>query len=200
MRDVNTPMLAALIRDAGAEAICFGIVPDDEALLRKTVERALADCDLVILSGGSSAGVKDAAARVVESVGELLMHGVAVRPGKPTLLGRAGNKPLVGLPGHPAAAFFMARLFVLPLLARLEGRKERVLPVRAELSERVSADHGRMQLCACRLEDRDGRLIAVPVRSKSGLVSQLAGTDGFFAIERDCEGLEKGAQVDVYLK
>lgn len=198
VRDVNTPLLTALLEDFGAEVSHCGIVKDDEELLREKTAAALRDCDAVVLSGGSSAGVKDAACRVIGSLGELLLHGIAVKPGKPTILGRAGNKPLFGLPGHPAAAFFAAKLFLLPLLARLEGRKQRRFPLRARLAERVSADHGRMQISACRLERVGGVPRAVPIRSKSGLVSQLAAADGFFLIERDCEGLNAGAEIDVY--
>ena len=198
VRDVNSPMLAALLRDFGAEPVDFGIVVDDEALLREKTAAAAQSCDAVILSGGSSAGVKDAACRIIGELGELLLHGIAVKPGKPTILGKAGNKPLIGLPGHPVAAFFVAKRFVLPLLARLEGRTLREYPVRAALSESLNANHGRMQLSACRLEEANGRLSAVPIRSKSGLITQLAGADGYLVIDRDCEGLPKGAEAEIF--
>ncbi len=198
VRDVNSPMLAALLRSFGAEPVDFGIVTDDENLLREKTRAAADSCDAVILSGGSSAGVKDAACRIIGELGELLLHGIAIKPGKPTILGKAGNKPLIGLPGHPVAAFFVAKLFVLPLLAHLEGRTMREYPVRAAISESLNANHGRMQINACRLEEADGCLRAVPIRSKSGLITQLAGADGYLVIDRDCEGLPQGAQVDVY--
>ena len=198
VRDVNSPMLAALLRSFGAEPVDFGIVTDDEKLLREKTEAAARSCDAVILSGGSSAGVKDAACRIIGELGELLLHGIAVKPGKPTILGKAGNKPLIGLPGHPVAAFFVAKLFVLPLLARLEGRTLREYPARAAISESLNANHGRMQINACRLEEADGGLSAVPIRSKSGLITQLAGADGYLVVDRDCEGLPKGAEVDVF--
>ena len=198
MRDVNGPMLEALLREFGAEPVNFGIVADDEELLREKTEAAAENCDAVILSGGSSAGVKDAACRIIGGMGELLLHGIAVKPGKPTILGKAGSKALIGLPGHPVAAYFVAKLFVLPLLARLEGRTVQNYPVRAELNESLNANHGRMQINACRLEEQDGRLIAEPIRSKSGLITQLAGTDGYLVIGRDCEGLPKNAETEVY--
>jgi molybdopterin molybdotransferase len=198
MRDVNGPMLEALLREFGAEPVNFGIVADDEELLREKTEAAAENCDAVILSGGSSAGVKDAACRIISGMGELLLHGIAVKPGKPTILGKAGSKALIGLPGHPVAAYFVAKLFVLPLLARLEGRTVQNYPVRAELNESLNANHGRMQINACRLEEQDGRLIAEPIRSKSGLITQLAGTDGYLVIGRDCEGLPKNAETEVY--
>ena len=198
VRDVNGPMLAALLRGFGAEPVDFGIVVDDEKLLREKAETAAESCDAVILSGGSSAGVKDAACRIIGEMGKLLLHGIAMKPGKPTILGRTGNKPLIGLTGHPVAAFFVAKLFVLPLLARLEGRTLCSYPVRAELEESLNANHGRMQVNACRLEEADGALTAVPIRSKSGLITQLAGADGYLVIDRDCEGLPKDAEVEIY--
>lgn len=200
VRDVNMPMLTALLREVGAEPVPYGIITDDEALLHNTVRDALESCDAVILSGGSSAGVKDAACRIIEALGKLLLHGIAIKPGKPTILGRAGNKPLIGLPGHPVAAYFVAKLFVLPLLARLEGRQVSDHPLRARLSENIGANHGRAQISACRLEEQRGQLTAVPIHSKSGLITQLAGADGYFIISRDCEGLPKDAAVDVFWK
>ena len=198
VRDVNSPMLAALLEAYGAEPVDYGIVVDDEALLRRKTEAAAASCDAVILSGGSSAGVKDAACRIIGGMGTLLLHGIAIKPGKPTILGKAGNKPLIGLPGHPVAAFFVAKLFVLPLLARLDAGTMQNYPVRASLSESLNANHGRMQISACRLEEKDGDLKAVPIRSKSGLITQLAGADGYLVIDRDCEGLARDAEVEVF--
>ena len=199
VRDVNTALLSALLTEQGAEVHSYGIIVDDEDLLRETVTRAVQECDAVLLSGGSSVGVKDASCRIIESLGELLLHGIALKPGKPTIMGRAGNKPLVGLPGHPVAAFVVARLFMIPLLDRLAGRERPLWSVTAELSESVGANHGRAQVNPCRLLRQDGRVLALPIRSKSGLITQLAGADGFFCIERDCEGLPKGAPVQVYL-
>ena len=199
VRDVNTALLSALLTEQGAEVHAYGIIVDDEDLLRETVTRAVQECDAVLLSGGSSVGVKDASCRIIESLGELLLHGIALKPGKPTIMGRSGNKPLIGLPGHPVAAFVVARLFVVPLLDRLAGRERPLWSVTAELSESVGANHGRAQVNPCRLLRQDGRVLALPIRSKSGLITQLAGADGFFCIERDCEGLPKGAPVQVYL-
>ena len=199
VRDVNSPLLTAMLEAFGAEAVSYGIVVDDEALLRRKMQDAARDCDAVILSGGSSVGVKDAACRIIESMGELLLHGIAIKPGKPTILGKTGNKPLIGLPGHPVAACFVAQLFVLPLLGRLMGRKREEYTVTAELTESLGANHGREQINACHLRREGGKLMAAPIRSKSGLITQLAGADGYFIISRDCEGLPKGAQVHVYL-
>ena len=199
VRDVNSPMLEAMLTAFGAEVINYGIVIDDEALLSEQVLNAVAECDAVLLSGGSSVGVKDAACRIIESMGKLLMHGIAIKPGKPTILGKAGSKPLVGLPGHPVAAYFITKIFILPLLCRLTGRKQESYTTTARVTESISANHGRAQVHCCRLESRDGALWASPIRGKSGLITTLAGADGYFIIDRDCEGLPQGAQVQVFV-
>ena len=197
IRDVNSPMLEALLAGFGVDVIRYGIVVDDEALLRKTVEKAIAQCDAVLLSGGSSVGIKDAACRIIESLGSLLLHGIAIKPGKPTILGKAGNKPLVGLPGHPVAAYFITKLFVLPLLSQLMGRISEVYTTTAKITENISANHGRAQYHCCRLERRGEELYAYPIRGKSGLITTLAGANGYFCIDRDCEGLPQYAEIQV---
>ena len=199
VRDVNSPMLEAMLTAYGAEVIIYGIVIVDEALLSEKVHAAVAECDAVLLSGGSSVGVKDAACRIIESMGNLLMHGIAIKPGKPTILGKAGSKPLVGLPGHPVAAYFITKIFILPLLCRLTGRKQESYTTTARVTESISANHGRAQVHCCRRESRDGELWASPIRGKSGLITTLAGADGYFIIDRDCEGLPQGAQVQVFV-
>jgi len=197
VRDVNSPMLEAMLLHFGAKVINYGIVIDDEALLSEKVRLAVSECDAVLLSGGSSVGVKDAACRIIESMGTVLLHGIAIKPGKPTILGKAGCKPLVGLPGHPVAAYFIAKLFVLPLLGCLMGRKQEHYTITAKTSENVSANHGRAQYHCCRLERKNGEIYAHPIRGKSGLITTLAGADGYFCIDRDCEGLPCGAEIQV---
>ena len=197
VRDVNGPMLEAMLGAFGVNVIRYGIVIDDEQKLADTVTKAVSECDAVLLSGGSSVGVKDAACRIIESMGILLLHGIAIKPGKPTIIGKAGVKPLVGLPGHPVAAYFVTKLFILPLLGRLMGRQQENYTVTAKISESVSANHGRAQYHCCRLERRGGELYAYPIRGKSGLITTLAGADGYFCIHRDCEGLPQDAQIQV---
>ena len=197
VRDVNSPMLEAMLSTFGVQVINYGIVIDNEALLTEKVQKAAAECDAVLLSGGSSVGVKDAACRIIESMGSLLLHGIAIKPGKPTIIGKAGVKPLVGLPGHPVAAYFVTKLFILPLLGRLMGRVQENYTTTARITESVSANHGRAQYHCCRLERRNGELYAYPIRGKSGLITTLAGADGYFCIDRDCEGLPQDAEIQV---
>ena len=197
VRDVNSPMLEAMLGAFGVNVVNYGIVIDNEAQLREMVEKAVAECDTVLLSGGSSVGVKDAACRIIESMGSLLLHGIAIKPGKPTILGKTGRKALVGLPGHPVAAYFITKLFVLPLLSRLMDKKQESYTVTAKVTENIGANHGRAQYQCCRLERKDGELFASPIRGKSGLITTLAGADGYFCIDRDCEGLPKFAEIQV---
>ena len=197
VRDVNGPLLEAMLTAFGVNVIHYGIVIDDEAKLTAVVTKAAAECDAVLMSGGSSVGVKDAACRIISSMGTLLLHGIAIKPGKPTIIGKAGNQPLVGLPGHPVAAYFVTKLFILPLLARLMGKTLTNYTVTARVTESISANHGRAQYHCCRLEHREDGLYAYPIRGKSGLITTLAGADGYFCISRDCEGLPQGAEIQV---
>lgn len=199
VRDVNSAMLRALMEQAGAQVESYGITRDQEDLLDQALKTARKDCDVILLSGGSSVGTKDATCRVIEAQGEILFHGIAMKPGKPTIFGKVDGKPVIGLPGHPVAAFFVAHLFVLPLLARLTGRVIRRFPVLAVLTETVAANHGRAQYTGVFLSERDGTLYARPIHGKSGLITTLANSDGYFCIPRDCEGVSAGETVSVTL-
>lgn len=195
MRDVNAPVLAAAAEALGGEAVHFPIVPDDYDALRATVEEALATCDIVLVSGGSSAGAKDNTARVLGDLGELLFHGVAVKPGKPTMCANVRGVPVFGLPGHPVAAYFMFLELVAPLLDVDISVRRRLRTVRATLTEGIPSNHGRTEFVAVKLEDGQ----ALPVRGKSGLISQLVGADGYVTVPRNTEGFAAGTTVDVRL-
>ena len=153
IRDVNTLLLASAVTEAGGIAASYGIVRDDEEKLLEASSRAIAECDIVLISGGSSVGMKDATARVIEKNGSILFHGIAMKPGKPTILGVSGGKPVFGLPGHPVAAYFVMQLFVRPLISLMTGRAEKTYPVEARLSEAISSNHGRAEYIAVSLKD-----------------------------------------------
>jgi molybdopterin molybdotransferase len=121
IRDVNAPMLIQAVLEVGGQANFLGIIPDRIEEVRAALESALAEHDLVLLSGGTSVGEKDAVPQVLSELGELLAHGLAVKPGKPTLFGSARGKPVFGLPGNPVAAFFMFHLLARPLIASMQG-------------------------------------------------------------------------------
>ncbi|MBE6007593.1 MAG: molybdopterin molybdotransferase MoeA [Lachnospiraceae bacterium] len=199
IRDLNSSMLCALVKKCGAAAIRYGFFKDDETVLSDILDKALSQCDMVLISGGSSVGLKDATTKIIEQKGELLFHGIAMKPGKPTILGKAGNKPIFGLPGHPVAAFLITHIFARPLIYHLMGKKYKNITVPAILTETVSANHGRAQYTGVFLEEREGKLFARPIRGKSGLITTLAASDGYFAIDRDCEGLKEGSIINVTL-
>lgn len=200
VRDVNSDMLAASVELCGAEARCFGIVRDGYMKLREAIMEHLDNCDVLLISGGSSVGQMDSTCAVIEELGTLLLHGIAMKPGKPTIIGKIGSKPVIGLPGHPAAAFFVTDIFVKELIAVMLGIKPRIFSVSARLTEAVSANHGRAQYLGVVLSEAGGKLYARPVRSKSGLISSLAGCDGYFCIPRDSEGCAKGDEITVFLR
>lgn len=200
VRDVNSDMLAASVELCGAEARCFGIVRDGYMKLREAIMEHLDNCDVLLISGGSSVGQMDSTCAVIEELGTLLLHGIAMKPGKPTIIGKIGSKPVIGLPGHPAAAFFVTDIFVKELISVMLGIKPRIFSVSARLTEAVSSNHGRAQYLGVVLSEAGGKLYARPVRSKSGLISSLAGCDGYFCIPRDSEGCAKGDEITVFLR
>jgi len=199
VRDINTPMLLAAVSRYGTEVKDFGIVRDDEPAIRFAVLSAAESCDIVLISGGSSAGARDMTARIIESEGELLLHGIAMKPGKPTILGTVNDKPVFGLPGHPVAAYLVTELFVQPLIAGFTGAAVKQRTTVARISEAISSNHGRAEYIPVRLDrvSSDTAGTAYPIRGKSGLITSLAGVDGYICIPRDCEGLAAGEEVIV---
>lgn len=195
VRDVNTHMLAALCREAGCDTVSFGIIGDEREGLSAAVKKASELADVVLLSGGSSAGIRDMTSAVIDEHGKTLVHGIAVKPGKPTVIGDIGGKAVFGLPGHPAAAYFVFIALVRPLLCRLGGRKLIEHTEKYPLAANIPSNHGREEFVCVRLEN--GR--AVPVYSKSGVISLLSKTDGYTVIGRNTEGLAAGEEITVYL-
>lgn len=197
-RDVNTYTLSAFCTQAGAEPRTYGFIKDEEDKLSEALSVALEECDMVLISGGSSVGTKDATYRVISARGEMLLHGIAVKPGKPTIMGICDGKPVIGLPGHPAATYYVSEIFVRRIIARLQGRKMNQRAIRAVLSETVGANHGRTQYSGVKLREEYGVLYADPIHSKSGLISSLSEADGYFCIARDEEGVSAGREVDIF--
>ena len=195
VRDVNSHMLFSLFSSFGCVCKKYGIVKDEKELLFNAVMKAVDENDLVLISGGSSAGEADLTKEILDELGAVLFHGIAAKPGKPTMLGLVDGRAVFGLPGHPAACYFMAAILVGRYVGGLLGVKEKEAGVSASLSEHLSSNHGREEIVCVRLEN--GK--AVPVRGKSGVISQLASSDGYIIIPRDCEGLKEGSSVSVRL-
>lgn len=195
VRDVNGPMLAAALEELGCRVCRRELLRDDQSLLRRAISQACGDSDMVFLSGGSSVGIQDAAYRVLSELGTVLFHGLAVKPGKPTLLADVGGVPVFGLPGHPAAAWFLFRLLAAPWICECTGRELPGRETAAVLDASLPSNHGREEYVLVRLEgDR-----AIPLWNKSGLITALSQADGYLRIPRDAEGISAGSRVTVTL-
>jgi len=205
IRDINAHSLTALVRAAGGEAQMFAPVPDDPVLLRDALDRALASADVVVLSGGSSVGERDHMLHVVSSLPGSVVHahGIAISPGKPTLIASVGGKPVFGLPGHPVSALVVAQVFLAPFLLYLQGQELKRTPaglrVSAVLASSVHSAQGREDYVRIKLEERQGLPGARPVFGKSGMLSTLVKADGFIVLPIHAEGLPAGETVDVFL-
>lgn len=212
VRDINTFTICAALAEMGCEFEKVGIVIDELPLLEGKIKSVIYGdentnpCDMVIVSGGSSVGVKDATFKVYDKLGEVLFHGIAIKPGKPTIFAEISGKPAVGLPGHPLAAYYIFNLFVKPFIESMSGettsangRKRLGTTQRAPLSLSIPCNHGREECMGIKLKESDGELCAEPVYAKSGLISVLSESDGFIRIARDCEGLSGGEEIDVNL-
>jgi molybdopterin molybdotransferase len=203
IRDINTYTLAALVRRAGGTPLPLGIVADDAAALRQAAAEGLARSDVLILSAGSSVSTRDLTSAVIGSLGPpgVLVHGVSLRPGKPTILAMVGDKPVFGLPGNPVSAMVTFDLFVRPALHTLLGLREPppANQVEAVLTHNVASAAGREDYVQVRLQARDGVLEAEPVFGKSNLIYTLVRADGVLRVPLDSNGIVAGERVVVRL-
>jgi len=202
VRDTNAYALHAGLINFGAQPKLYGIVNDNFDNIKQAVEKALIHSDVVLISGGSSVGARDETYKVIDSLGSpgILVHGIAVKPGKPTILGSVSGKAVIGLPGHPASAYIIFNFFVGHLLNIINGRKEEFKPgLRAEMAINYPSNNGREEYLPVKLESVNGKLYAHPVFGKSGLISMLASANGYVHISRGSEGINKGSEVDVVL-
>jgi molybdopterin molybdotransferase len=203
VRDINTYTLSAFCREEGAEPVPLGLCRDDFEQLRNMLLKGFDTADTVWISGGSSVGTRDLTLKVFESVEgtELLVHGISISPGKPTIIARKGATPIFGLPGHTASAMVVAEVFLAPFLTRLGGETtfggKMKTTVAAKLSRNIESASGRDDFIRVRLIRKDGVWIAEPIFGKSGLISTLVEADGLLRIDRNTEGLYQGQEVEV---
>ncbi len=206
VRDINSHVLSGMVVNNGAVPERKGIFKDDYETLRSVIEDSARDADAILVSGGTSVGVRDMVARIIDDIGNpgVLFHGVSIKPGKPMIGGVIGGVPIFGLPGHPAAVGICFDIFIAPVLDVLSGLRERfpghrVRRVRARLSRNVSSSQGREEHIRVMLEEREDGLWAVPVLGKSGLITTLVKADGTFVIPLNVNGIEQGETVEVRL-
>ena len=206
VRDINSYTLGALVEKSGGVAKRYGIISDQFEALKEAASKALSECDVVIITAGSSASTRDMTADVIRSLGDpgVLVHGINTRPGKPTILGVCNDKAVIGLPGNPVSALVNGYLFVVPVIERLLG----VLPkpkatIQARLTVNLPSQAGREDWWPVRLiENRKSKIPnydADPIFGKSNLIFTLASADGLLRIHSDATGLSAGEIVEVVL-
>ena len=201
IRDINTHTLSGQVLAAGGVPVVYGIVRDNRDDLMEKCRRALETTDMVMISGGSSVGARDFTVEVLGALPDtgILVHGISISPGKPTILARSGGKAFWGLPGHAVSAMVVFAVVVRPFVDRLCGLTQtaRQFPVQATLSRNLASAQGRVDYVRVRLCEAKGHIMAEPILGKSGLINTMVKADGLIAIGIDTEGLEQGATVRV---
>jgi molybdopterin molybdotransferase len=197
VRDACAPALAGLVREAGGEPVLRGIVPDDASELERVLGESIACDDVVVISAGSSVGARDLTASVAARLGEIVCHGLAIKPGKPTLLADCAGVPLIGLPGNPRSALVVFRLVGVPLVRTVAGitSPPPAALVRAVLARDVPSAAGRLDVVQASVHDG----VATPRFGSSALLGPIVHADGFFRVPEAATGLGAGTEVDVEL-
>ncbi|MBU2609765.1 MAG: molybdopterin biosynthesis protein, partial [Chloroflexi bacterium] len=215
--EYNSLVLAAQVKAWGGEALRFPITPDNFEVIVERVQAAARDFDLILLNAGSSAGAQDFSAKVVEKLGTLLVHGVAVRPGHPVILGVISDQlsvispssvvrrtsavvPIIGVPGYPVSAALTAEIFVEPMLAKWLGRRPNELPTEsATLTRKVTSPGGDDDYVRVAVGKVGERMLAAPLARGAGIITSLVRADGLVVLPRGVQGAEAGEQVEVQL-
>jgi molybdopterin molybdotransferase len=204
VRDVNAYTLAALVAEAGGESKMYGIIPDTLDDMRSNAAQAQAACDIVVITAGSSASTRDLTSVVIDSLGSpgVLVHGVNVKPGKPTILAVCDQTAMVGLPGNPVSALVIAGLFVVPAIRKLLGERgvRPVGRVPARLSINLPSQTGREEWVPVRLLPGSEGWLAEPIFGPSNLIFKLSQADGLVHLPADATGLPAGAEVEVTIQ
>ncbi|WP_458413665.1 gephyrin-like molybdotransferase Glp [Schinkia sp. CFF1] len=203
VRDINALTIGNMVKEWGYDFVYGGIVPDQYEIFQKQAAELAEKVDCLILSGGSSVGAKDYTTEVIQSIGNpgVYVHGVSIKPGKPTILSQAGQLPVVGLPGHPASAMIIFQLFGRDILARLSGAETRELPTRvlAKMKKNIPSSPGRSDYVRVKVTNEGGEWWAEPIFGKSGLLKTLVQSDGIVEIPSEKEGVITGESVAVIL-
>jgi putative molybdopterin biosynthesis protein len=196
--EYNSRILASLIQEWGGIAVRYAPVRDDREKIREAVLKACGEGDLVIVNAGSSAGSEDYTAGVLSEIGEVLLHGINIKPGKPVILAWARNKPVLGIPGYPVSAYITSGLFARPVVCRLQGFEEpQPEVIRAKLSRQVASSLGQEEFLRVKVGRVGENLIATPVSRGAGVLMSLVRADGFVRVPAMSEGYGAGTEVSV---
>lgn len=203
VRDVNSYTLQALVEGAGGQPVVRGIIPDQYLALRRAVSEAHREDDIVVVTAGSSVSVRDLTARAFREVGEpgVLVHGISIRPGKPTILAVAHSRPLIGLPGNPVSALVVGGIVLSPVIRHMLGEAEGWIrpSIQARMAINVASRAGREDYLPVRLERSNEGVMAEPVFGRSNLIFTLVRADGLVRIPPEATGLAVGERVEVRL-
>ncbi len=198
--DSNSGMFAAMAAENGCKANIYDIVPDELELIKKAVLKAVNEQDLVVINAGSSAGTEDYTAPILSEIGEVVIHGVAMKPGKPVILAVVGGKPVIGLPGYPVSAYLAFENFVTPVIEILSGKGSAAAKkVKAVLTKRVVSSLKHREYVRVKVGKVSGKLVATPLARGAGAAMSLVKADGFCIIPQNSEGIDAGEEVEVEL-
>ena len=198
--EFNGSIFSAMVRQWGAEAVVYPIVPDKFDQIKTMVAKAAEECDMVILNAGSSAGREDFSAKVIRELGEVLYHGIAIKPGKPAILGCQGEKPILGVPGYPVSGIIVIEQLLKPLIDHwLQAPSAPSQYAKATLTRPVVSGLKYQEFVRVRMGCVGGRLMASPLSRGSGVVSSFMKADGILEVPQGLEGFEAGAEVNVRL-
>ncbi len=199
IRDINSHLLRALLKKARCDVSFYGIVKDSFMNLRKTLETAVYECDIVLISGGSSLGEKDFTIRAIASMKgvNILCHGIAVKPGKPTIIATVQDKAIFGLPGNPLAVTFIYKSIVEKFIHFNNGSTEDIYYIPAEFTINYHKAKGREEFIPVKLFYQDGKTYAEPIMAKSNVISCMSKAHGYISISKNLEGIHKGESVKV---
>lgn len=198
--EFNSTMFAAQVREWGGQAVVYPITPDDYHRIKAQAALAAEKADIVLLGAGSSAGSEDFSSRVIAELGEVFVHGVATRPGKPVILGHVKGKPAMGVPGYPGSALLALELYLKPLLEGLLGLgPEEPRQVTARLARTVASALGMDEFVRVKLGPVGGQLVATPLPRGAALTTTMVRADGLVVIPRQSEGIKGGTEVQVRL-
>ena len=198
--EYNSRILSGLVYEWGGEPVRSGIVPDNVDELKKAILDACAFGDLVVINAGASAGSEDFTARAISELGDIILHGVGIKPGKPVILGMVRGKPVLGIPGYPVSAYLTFNLFARPLIYRWQGLEvEDPDILKAKISRQVASTLGQEEFLRVKVGKVGERFIATPVSRGAGVLMSLVRADGFVRIPAMSEGIGAGAEVDVEL-
>ena len=202
--EFNSTIFSGMMQDLGCETKVYPIARDTPEMIIGSLKTAIAECDLVLLNAGSSAGQKDFSIEAIQTVGSVVLHGVAIKPGKPTILGmttRGGQViPLVGLPGYPVSGILVLEQLIKPVIGLLTGRQaKKSVFVEATVSRRLVSSLKYLEFIRARLGNVGGKIVAVPLNRGAGVVSSFVKADGIIHVPQNVEGYEAGEKVRVEL-